>query len=94
MAIPTSRDRALGTDQSPAVGKSVFLFVLVTTFLIPSAVGGGLLSELGSRVPFYAAASTALVTFLFGYFILPESLPRHKRRPFTWVRANSFRTLI
>jgi DHA1 family tetracycline resistance protein-like MFS transporter len=34
---------------------------------------GGLLGSYGSRVPFFAAAGLALLNFLYGYFILPES---------------------
>lgn len=42
---------------------------------------GGLLGGIGLRVPFFAAAALALVNWLYGYFILPESLPPEKRRP-------------
>lgn len=49
---------------------------------------GGLLGELGVRAPFFAAAALAGVNFLFGLFVLPESLPRERRRPFSWRRAN------
>lgn len=45
---------------------------------------GGLLGELGTRVPFYAAAGLALLNWLYGYFVLPESLPPEKRRAFNW----------
>lgn len=57
---------------------------------------GGVLGHYGSRVPFYAAAVLCLVNWLYGYFILPESLPKENRRPFDWKRANpvgSFRFL-
>jgi MFS transporter, DHA1 family, tetracycline resistance protein len=49
---------------------------------------GGLLGELGARAPFFAAAALAGVNFLFGVFVLPESLPRERRRAFEWRRAN------
>jgi MFS transporter, DHA1 family, tetracycline resistance protein len=49
---------------------------------------GGLLGELGARAPFFAAAALAGVNFLFGLFVLPESLPRERRRAFEWRRAN------
>ena len=54
---------------------------------------GGLLGEFGSRVPFFVGAGTAALTFVFGYFALPESLPPEKRRAFTWARANGLGTL-
>jgi DHA1 family tetracycline resistance protein-like MFS transporter len=49
---------------------------------------GGLLGQYGSRVPFYAAAILCLCNFLYGYFILPESLSKENRRAFDWKRAN------
>ncbi len=49
---------------------------------------GGLLGELGARAPFFAAAALAALNFLFGYFVLPESLPPERRRLFDWTRAN------
>ena len=54
---------------------------------------GGLLGELGPRWPFYAAAALAFANFLFGLIVLPESLPRERRRPFRWRRANPFGAL-
>lgn len=57
---------------------------------IVGPVIGGLLGEYGPRVPFYAAAGLTMLNWLYGYFILPESLPADKRRPFEWKRANPF----
>jgi DHA1 family tetracycline resistance protein-like MFS transporter len=54
---------------------------------------GGVFGEIGVRVPFYVAAGLAFTNFLYGYFILPESLPEEKRRPFSWARANPVGTL-
>ena len=49
---------------------------------------GGLVAEFGTRAPFYAAAGLAFLNFCYGMFVLPESLAKHKRRPFEWQRAN------
>ena len=49
---------------------------------------GGLLGEWGARVPFWAAAGLAFVNFVYGYFILPESLKPEHRRRFRWREAN------
>ncbi len=57
---------------------------------IVGPVIGGLLGEYGPRIPFYAAAALTLLNWLYGYFILPESLPVDKRRKFEWKRANPF----
>lgn len=56
-------------------------------FVLGPAIGG-LLGELGTRVPFWCAAALASVNFLFGVFALPETLPRENRRAFNWREAN------
>ncbi|MGX7667595.1 TCR/Tet family MFS transporter [Flavobacterium pedocola] len=55
---------------------------------------GGLLGQFGPRVPFYAAAVLCLLNFLYGYFILPESLEKDNRRAFDWKRANPVMAFI
>jgi MFS transporter, DHA1 family, tetracycline resistance protein len=55
---------------------------------------GGFLGELGTRVPFFVAAGLALANWLYGYFILPESLSKDLRRPFSWKRANPLGSLL
>ncbi|MFC7774618.1 TCR/Tet family MFS transporter [Flavobacterium sp. GCM10027622] len=55
---------------------------------------GGLLGQYGARVPFYAAAILCLFNFLYGYFILPESLSKKHRREFNIKRANPVGSLI
>jgi MFS transporter, DHA1 family, tetracycline resistance protein len=61
-------------------------------FIIGPVIGG-LLGQYGSRVPFFAAAVLALLNWLYGYFVLPESLPADKRRPFNIRRANPLGSL-
>jgi len=56
-------------------------------FIIGPVIGG-LLGQYGSRVPFYAAAILCFVNFIYGYFVLPESLKPEKRRAFEWKAAN------
>jgi DHA1 family tetracycline resistance protein-like MFS transporter len=55
---------------------------------------GGILGHYGPRVPFFAAAVLAFVNWLYGYFILPESLPQTNRRKFEWKRANPLGSLV
>lgn len=55
---------------------------------------GGLLGHYGARVPFYAAAVLCLLNFIYGYFILPESLSHSNRREFEWKRANPVGALL
>lgn len=51
---------------------------------------GGLLGEFGTRAPFFVAAGIAAANFLFGYFVLPETVTDRIRRPFVMSRANPF----
>ena len=62
-------------------------------FILGPALGG-LLGQLGTRTPFFAAAALSLVNLVYGTFVLPESLPLEARRPFEWRRANPLGTLL
>lgn len=62
-------------------------------FIIGPAIGG-LLGQYGPRAPFLAAAALALINWLYGLFVLPESLKPENRRPFDWKRANPVGTLL
>ncbi len=42
----------------------------------------------GMRVPFFLAAFFSLANFAYGFFVLPESLPKNRRDTFRWSRAN------
>ncbi|MFT4022724.1 MAG: TCR/Tet family MFS transporter [Flavihumibacter sp.] len=55
---------------------------------------GGLLGDYGARVPFIAAAVLSLLNALYGFFVLPESLPPEHRRAFDWKRANPLGSLL
>ncbi len=54
---------------------------------------GGILGEIGPRVPFWAAAGLSLVNFAYGWLVLPESLPLDKRSPFKFRNANPLGSL-
>jgi DHA1 family tetracycline resistance protein-like MFS transporter len=62
-------------------------------FIIGPVIGG-LLGQFGARVPFYAAAGLCFLNFLYGLFILPESLDKKHRRAFEWKRANPVGALL
>ncbi|HSF90471.1 MAG TPA: TCR/Tet family MFS transporter, partial [Saprospiraceae bacterium] len=55
---------------------------------------GGLLGTFGPRVPFIAAAGLCFLNWLYGYFILPESLSKDHRRELDWKRANPIGSLL
>lgn len=55
---------------------------------------GGFLGEISHRLPFFIAGIMAFINVIYGYFVLPETLPIDKRRPFTLKRANTFSALL
>lgn len=62
-------------------------------FIIGPVIGG-IFSEWGIRVPFMVAAALSLLNWLYGYFVLPESLSLENRRPFDWKRANPIGAIL
>ncbi len=54
---------------------------------------GGLLGAHGLRTPFLVAAGITLLNWLYGAFVLPESLPKENRRRFTWASAHPIKAL-
>ena len=56
-------------------------------------VMGGLLGGIDLRLPFFASGVLALLNLLYGYFVLPESLPVERRRAVTWSSANPITSL-
>ena len=61
-------------------------------FIAGPAVGG-LLGSYGERVPFLVAAGITLLNWLYGAFVLPESLAPENRRPFKWASAHPIKAL-
>ena len=49
---------------------------------------GGVLGDIDVRLPFVVAGGMALLNWCYGFFVLPESLPKERRRAFAWRRAN------
>ncbi|MFO1130538.1 MAG: TCR/Tet family MFS transporter [Hyphomicrobiales bacterium] len=56
-------------------------------FVIGPAIGG-LLGSFGPRVPFFVAAGLAILNFIYGLLVLPETLAPENRRPFSLARSN------
>ncbi|WP_408598726.1 MFS transporter [Limnohabitans sp.] len=61
-------------------------------FIIGPVVGG-LMGAINLHLPFYLAGGLTLLNLLYGYFVLPESLPLDKRKPFAWRDANPIKAL-
>jgi DHA1 family tetracycline resistance protein-like MFS transporter len=58
-------------------------------FILGPALGG-ILGAIDLRLPFVVAGVLTLVNLVYGYFVLPESLPVERRQPVQLARANPF----
>ncbi len=83
--ISTEKDRAQNFGM---VGAAFGLGFII------GPVIGGLLGSFGPRVPFIAAAVLCFLNWLWGYFILPESLSLENRRPLDFKKANPIGSLL
>jgi MFS transporter, DHA1 family, tetracycline resistance protein len=78
-------------DVTPPEKRASSFGMMGAAFGIGFVVGpalGGYLGAFDPRLPFWVAAALALINTAYGFFVLPESLPRDKRTPFRWARAN------
>ena len=79
------------SDISTPENRSANFGILGATFGVGFVLGplmGGLLGEVGLRVPFFAAAALATLNLILGYLVLPETVTDQTRRPFDIKRAN------
>jgi len=84
------------TDISAPVERAKRFGMLGAAFGVGFVVGpavGGLLGQHNLRAPFWAAAALSLANFLYGVFVLPESLPKEKRTKSAWHMANPLGSL-
>jgi len=77
-------------DRARAFGK---LGAMLGMGFILGPVLGGLLGGISLHLPFFVAGTLAIVNWLYGYFVLPESLPLDRRRPFVLREANPITSL-
>jgi DHA1 family tetracycline resistance protein-like MFS transporter len=80
-------------DISPPQERARRFGILGAMFGIGFTLGpvlGGLLGAVDVHWPFFAAGVLAVGNWLYGYFVLPESLAPERRRPFDWKRAHPF----
>jgi len=77
-------------DRAKAFGK---LGAMLGMGFILGPVIGGLLGGISLHLPFFVAGGLACVNWLYGYFVLPESLPPERRRPFVLREANPVNAL-
>ncbi len=83
-------------DVTPPAERAARFGMLGAAFGIGFVIGpalGGLLGAIDLRLPFWVAGALSLANAAYGFFILPESLPREKRRPFSLKNAHVFGSL-
>jgi len=84
-------------DISPPEKRAANFGLVGAAFGLGFAIGpalGGLLGQTDLRLPFIVAGVLTLLNWLYGYFVLPESLPPEKRRSFSIARCNPITALI
>lgn len=83
-------------DTTPQEARGKAFGMVGASFGIGFTLGpviGGLLGDIDTRLPFFAAGGLCLLNFLYGWLVLPESLKPEDRRAFDIKRANPFGTL-
>ncbi len=88
-SIPTAQ--AYIADVTPPEKRAGAFGLLSAAFAMGFVLGpaiGGLLGDISPRAPFWASAGLSLLNGMYGLFVLPESLGREHRSPFSWRRAN------
>jgi DHA1 family tetracycline resistance protein-like MFS transporter len=88
-SIPTAM--AYMADVTPRERRAAAFGMLNAAFGIGFVLGpavGGLLGNINPRLPFWAAGGLSLINGMYGLFVLPESLAKENRSPFSWARAN------
>ncbi len=88
-SVPTAQ--AYMSDVTPREKRAAAFGMLQAAFGFGFIVGpalGGWLGSIHPRLPFWASAGLSLCNAVYGYFVLPESLAKENRSPFSWRRAN------
>lgn len=83
-------------DISPPSKRAANFGLISAVFGVGFILGpalGGLLAVVDLRAPFYAAAGLSALNFLYGWLLLPESLPKTSRRRFNLRESNPFTAL-
>jgi len=78
-------------DISPPEKRAANFGLIGAAFGLGFIIGpvlGGWLGHYGMKVPFLAAGTLTLVNWLYGVFVLPESLAPENRRAFSWANSN------
>lgn len=83
-------------DVTPPEKRAAGFGIIGAAFGLGFMIGplmGGLLGAYDIRLPYIGAGVLTLLNWLYACFVLPESLPKEHRRPFSWKKANAFTSL-
>jgi MFS transporter, DHA1 family, tetracycline resistance protein len=84
-------------DVSPPEKRAANFGLIGAAFGIGFIAGpalGGWLGSYSLKLPFLVAGGLTLLNWLYGYFVLPESLAPENRRAFSWKRSNPVGSLL
>jgi len=84
-------------DVSPPEKRGANFGLIGAAFGLGFIIGpvlGGVLGEFDHRLPFFAAAALGAANFIYGYFVLPETLADEHRRPFRMFNSSPFNALL
>lgn len=80
------------TDVTPAEKRAKAFGIFGAAFGIGFVFGpalGGYLGSISPRLPFWISAAFSMSNFIYGLFVLPESLPpEHRQKQLNWKAAN------
>jgi DHA1 family tetracycline resistance protein-like MFS transporter len=96
-AASISTGTAYVSDVVPPEKRAAAFGMINAAFGVGFVLGpalGGLLGNSDPRLPFWVAGGLSLANAVYGYFVLPESLPPEKRKAFTLRRANPVGALV
>jgi len=88
-SVPTAQ--AYMSDVTPREKRAAAFGLLQAAFGFGFVLGpalGGWLAGFNPRLPFWVSAGLSLLNAGYGFFVLPESLDKKYRSPFSWKRAN------
>ena len=94
-SIPTAM--AYIADVTPREKRAGAFGLIGAAFGIGFTLGpaiGGLIGNTNPRLAFWAASGFSLLNWLYGFLVVPESLPVAQRKQFTWRRANPVGSLV
>lgn len=92
-SVATAYIADISTSENKAKNFGVIGAAFGLGFIIGPAIGG-LFGEYSARLPFLIAAGMSTLNLLLGFFVLPESLAKEKRRKLEFSKMIPGRSLI